>query len=43
MGFETVQVRVAQFGGRPPPDLGELALVRKQGLAHATGEGKPKG
>ena len=33
---------MAQFGGRPPPDLGEFALVRTQGLPQATGEGEPQ-
>ena len=40
--LEPVQARVAKFGGRPPPDLGEFARVRTQGLPHATGEGEPQ-
>jgi hypothetical protein len=42
VGFEPVEVCVAQFRDRPPPDLGEFALVRMQGLPDATGEGEPE-
>jgi hypothetical protein len=42
MGFEPIAACVAKFRGRPPPDLGEFALVRMQGLPDATGEGEPE-
>lgn len=42
MGFEPAKGRLAQFRNRPPPDLGEFALVRTQGLPDMTGEGEPE-
>jgi hypothetical protein len=43
VGFELIEVSVAQFRDGPPPDLGEFALVRMQGLSGASGEGGPRG
>jgi hypothetical protein len=42
VGFELVEVLVAQFRDRPPPDLSEFALIRMQGLPDAAGEGEPE-
>ena len=42
VGFEPIAGCVPKFRGRPPPDLGEFALVRTQGLPDATDEGEPE-